>query len=129
MRMLILLASLVLAACASTGGIPRQPFADISVPPGWEPYSREWVLIRGPEVTAARLIYFSQEPVEATLGAARQLLRDDGWAETRSERFVSPEGWNGVRADFEKGGDTCRVTVIEGPFATHVDYVVSRRER
>jgi hypothetical protein len=33
-----------------------------------------------------------------------------------------------VWADFVKGEDTCRVTVIEGAQATHVDYTLARRD-
>ncbi len=119
--------ALLLSACASTGGLGRQPFEDIPVPAQWMPYSRDWVMIRTPQVTAAKLIYFTETPVEATLLSARDLLVQRGWVEKGSEHFVNPEGFKGVWTDFAKGEDTCRVTVIEGADATHADYVVARR--
>jgi hypothetical protein len=93
------------------------------------PYSREWMAIHTPSVTAAKFIYFTETKVDPTLERARQLLASAGWAETKSERFVNPQRFPGVWADFTKGGDSCRVTVIEGPHATHVDYVVARANR
>ncbi len=109
--------------------MPRQPFDDIPVPREWVAYSRESVIIQTPKATAAKLIYFTETKVDATLEHARQLLTRAGWTETRSERFVNPEKFPGVWADFAKGGDTCRVTVIEGADATHVDYTVARLTR
>lgn len=117
------------AACASTGGLPVQPFNDIPIPVQWTPYSREWVMIRTPKVTAAKMIYFAETKVDVTLEHARQLLLKTGWTETRSERFVNPEKFPGIWADFRKGDDVCRVTVIEGTVATHVDYTVARLTR
>ena len=44
-------------------------------------------------------------------------------------------GWSMTAAggpandDFAKGDDICRVTVIEGSHATHVDYTVARVNR
>ena len=52
-----------------------------------------------------------------------------GWAERKRERFVNPERFPGVWADFAKGDDHCRVTVIEGSHATHVDDTVARANR
>ena len=39
---------------------------------------------------------------------------------------MNPEQFPGVWAAFSKGGDTCRVTAIEGTHATHVEYAVAR---
>jgi hypothetical protein len=39
---------------------------------------------------------------------------------------VNADKFPGVWADFIKGDDLCRVTVIEGTGATHVDYTVAR---
>ena len=63
------------------------------------------------------------------LGAGPGLLVQSGWKETATERFVNPEKFPGVWADFVKGHDSCRVTVIEGHHATHVDYTVARANR
>ena len=118
---------LLLSACATTAvRIPRQPFDDIPVPASWVPYSRDAVITETPDLTTAKLIYFAQTPVDASLAQARQLLVANGWTETKSERFVNPERFPGVWAEFAKGDDTCRVTAIEGAQATHVDYVVAR---
>lgn len=122
-------ASLLLAACASRGGMPVQVYDDLPVPPRWTPYSREWMKIDTPNVTAAKLIYFAETGVDATMDQARGLLVQSGWKETATERFVNPEKFPGVWADFVKGHDSCRVTVIEGPHATHVDYTVARANR
>lgn len=109
--------------------MPRQPFEDIPVPAAWTAYSRDSIIRETPAVTTAKLIYFAQTPVEATLEQARQLLIQQGWTETKSERFVNPEKFPGVWAEFSKNNDTCRVTVIEGAQATHVDYTVARMTR
>src|SRR5262249_61489792 len=106
--------------------VPRQPFNDIPVPVEWVPYSRQSVIVETPNVTTAKLVYFSEEKFDATLEHARRLLVQTGWTETKSERFLDPERFPGVFADFAKGLDTCRVTVIEGSHATHVDYTVAR---
>ena len=82
-----------------------------------------------PQSTTAKLIYFAEGNVGATLEQARRLLTGSGWVETKSERFVNPEKFPGVWADFTKGEDLCRVTVIEGAYATHVDYTVARAGR
>lgn len=119
--------TLLLAACVPAKvPMPIQPFIDVPVPPQWTPYSNDWTMIRSPKVTAARLIYFTETTVDATLADARRLLTGTGWTETRSERFVNPEKFPGVWAEFSKGGDICRVTVIEGAHATHVDYTIAR---
>lgn len=126
-RVALAACALLLSACASTGGLPREPFADIPVPPEWRPYSREWVMIRTPQVTAAKLVYVTGAAPEAALAGARALLLQHGWKEAGSQRFVNPERFNGVWADFAKGEDICRVTVIEGAHATHAEYTVARR--
>lgn len=118
-----------LTACASTGGLAVQPFNDIPIPVQWTPYSRDWVMIRTPKVTAAKMIYFAETKVDVTLDHARQLLLKTGWTEARSERFVNPEKFPGIWAEFTKGEDVCRVTVIEGMVATHIDYTVARLNR
>jgi hypothetical protein len=128
-RTLVLLLALVLGACASTSGLPVQPFNDIPIPVQWTPYSRDWVMIQTAKVTAAKMVYFAETPVNVTLEHARQLMARTGWTETRSERFVNPEKFPGVWAEFSKGEDICRVTVIEAPFATHIDYTVARINR
>jgi hypothetical protein len=128
-RTVLLAGTLVLWACASAVTVPRQPFNDIPVPVQWVPYSRESVIVETPKVTTAKLIYFAESKVDATLERARQLLTGTGWTETSSERFVNPEKFPGVWAEFSKGDDTCRVTVIQGSHATHVDYTVARVNR
>ena len=119
--------ALWLGACAPIViPMPIQPFPDVPVPAQWTPYSNDWAIIRTPKVTAARLIYFTPTSVEATLADARRLLANAGWREFRSEHFVNAEKFPGVWAEFLKGDDICRVTVIEGTSATHVDYTIAR---
>jgi hypothetical protein len=118
--------ALLLAGCAAGVTVPRQPFEDIPVPREWVAYSRESMIIKSPTATAAKLIYFAETAVDPTLEQARRLLAQAGWTETKSERFVNPERFPGVWAEFTKGADACRVTVIQGAYATHVDYAVAR---
>ena len=129
MRTLLVASALFASACATAVPMPRQPFDDIPVPPRWVPYSRDAVITETPTVTTAKLVYFAETPVDATLADARKLLVDNGWTETKSERFVNPDKYPGVWADFTKGEDKCRVTVVEGVQATHVDYTVARAPR
>lgn len=129
MRTLVTASALLLAACASRGGLPARPYDDLPVPPRWTPYSREWMMVQAPTVTIARFVYFGEGTVDATLAEARRSLREAGWTEKASERFVNPAKFPGVWADFVKGADSCRVTVIEGVHATHVDYTVARVTR
>jgi hypothetical protein len=128
-RALVIAASLLLAACATRGGMPVQAYDDLPVPPRWTPYSREWMKIDTPKVTAAKFIYFAETGVDATMEQARGLLVQSGWTETATECFVNPEKFPGVWADFVKGDASCRVAVIEGHHATHVDYTVARANR
>lgn len=126
-RVIVIGTALWLGACAPVAvPMPIQPFPDVPVPVEWVPYSDDWVMIRTPKITAARLIYFTQENVDATLAHARRLLATAGWMETRAERFVNAEKFPGVWAEFTKGDDLCRLTVIEGTGATHVDYTLAR---
>jgi hypothetical protein len=120
--------ALCLGACAPvTVPMPIQPFPDVPVPAQWVPYSRDWAIISSPRVTAARLIYFTPTGVDETLAHARRLLANAGWVEQRAERFVNPERFPGVWAEFYKGEDVCRLTIIEGgQGATHVDYTLAR---
>jgi hypothetical protein len=119
--------ALSLGACAPVAvPMPIQPFPDVPVPAEWTPYSDDWVMIRSPKITAARLIYFTPESVEETLAHARRLLARAGWIETRSDRFVSAEKFPGVWVEFSKDDDVCRLTVIAGAGATHVDYTLAR---
>jgi hypothetical protein len=129
-RVIVIAAALGLGACAPAAvPMPIQPFPDVPVPVEWIPYSDDWVMIRTPKVTAARLVYFTASSVEATLARARHLLANAGWVESRSERFVNPEKFRGIWAEFTKGDDICRLTVIEGTGATHVDYTLARVTR
>jgi len=119
--------ALSLGACSPIAvPIQLQPFPDVPVPAEWTPYSDDWAIIRTEKVTAARLIYFTTSSVETTLATARRLLANAGWQEARAERFVNAEKFPGVWAEFFKGEDLCRLTVIEGAGATHVDYTLAR---
>jgi len=125
----VLLSAIVLvglASCAGTGGIPRNPFRDITVPDTFLPYSDRWLLIESPTVTAAKLVYMTQLDVDGAVAAVRAALAKDGWAPQAVNRSVSSRGFRMVSLDFVKGKDTCRATVIEGANATHVDLAVAR---
>lgn len=126
-RAIVIGVALWLCGCAPVAvPMPIQPFPDIPVPAQWTPYSDDWAIIRTAKVTAARLIYFTPATVEETLADARRLLAGAGWAESRSDRFVNAEKFPGIWAEFLKGDDICRVTVIEGAGATHVEYTIAR---
>ena len=127
--LLIAVVGLLVGGCAGGVTVPRQPWDDIPVPARWVQYSRDSMIIQTPAVTTAKLIYFAETSVDQTLGETRRLLTQAGWTETKSERFVNPEKFPGVWAEFAKGDDVCRVTVIEGTQATHVDYTVARVNR
>ena len=126
MRVFLIAASLLCGACAAGGAPPNQPFADIPVPSDWRVQTRESVLIQSPKVTAGKLVYFAESPVDATLGQARGLLSGAGWTETKSERFVNGDKFPGAWAEFAKGRDYCRVTVTEGSGMQQVDITVAR---
>ena len=119
-------ALLLVAGCTGGVRVARQPWEDIPVPREWVAYSTESAIIKSPKATAAKLIYFTETKVDATIAEARRLLVQNGWTETKSERFVNPEKFPGEWAEFKKGDDVCRVTAIEGAYATHVDYAVAR---
>ena len=126
MRVPLIVASLLCAACTAGGAPSNQPFADIPVPAGWRVYTRDSVVIQSPKVTAGKLVYFAESPVDVTLDQARGLLRGAGWTETKSERFVNAEKFAGAWADFAKGQDYCRITVTEGSGMQQVDITVAR---
>ena len=124
-----LIVLLVLASCAGTGGIPRNPFADITVPDSFLPYSDRWLFIKSPTVTAAKLVYMTQLDMDGAVAAVRAALVKDGWRPQGVNHSVSGDGFKMVSLDFVKGEDTCRATVIEGAGATHVDLAVARLTR
>lgn len=126
MRAFLIAASLLCAACTTGGSLPNQPFADIPVPAGWRAQTKDSVLIQAPKVTAGKLVYFAEPPVDEVLDQARALLRDAGWTETKSERFVNADKFAGVWAEFAKGQDYCRLTVTEGSGMQQVDITVAR---
>jgi len=124
--LLALLLVFTLTACASTGGIPRAPFDDIPVPAAFVPYSDQWTLIQTPKVTAAKLVYMTPLSPDSALAALRAELVRRGWSPKEPSPFVNPQGFRGVTLEFVKGTDSCHATVIEGPYATHVDLRVAR---
>ena len=126
MRASLIVATFFCAACTARGAPSHQPFADIPVPAGWRAYTRDSVVIQSPKVTAGKLVYFAESPVDAALDQARALLRGAGWTETKSERFVNADKFAGVWADFAKGRDYCRITVTEGSGMQQVDITVAR---
>jgi hypothetical protein len=77
-------------------------------------------------VTAAKLVYLTSLSPDAALSAVRQELVKHGWTPKEASRFVNPQGFSGFIQEFVKGTDNCRATVIEGPYATHLDLAVAR---
>lgn len=129
-RALPLLAlALALTACASRGGIPREPFPDVPVPPSFIPYSGDWVRIRSEQADVARLIYMTQLDVESAAAAVRELLLQNGWTLLLTNRTKTPDGYKVTVLDFGKGSDTIRAKAREGASATHVDLAVARVTR
>jgi hypothetical protein len=124
-RALLLAAGVFLAACASAPPVVLYP--DVQVPAGWRAYTRDWVRIDAGAVTAARLVYFTEAPLDAAAADARTLLVAHGWTPRGTQPFTSPEGFRGTWADFAKGDDVCRLTLIRGEFGTHADYTLARR--
>ena len=86
-RFILLFLVFTLVGCASTGGLPREPFADIRVPASFVPYSDQWTLIRTPQVTAAKLVYLTSLSPDAALSAVRTYLIALG-EELRNYSFV-----------------------------------------
>jgi hypothetical protein len=125
-RFFLIAACLLSAACAAGGAPSNQPFADIPVPSDWRVQTRASVLIQSPKVTAGKIVYFAESPVDATLSQARGLLSGAGWTETKTERFVNEDKFPGAWAEFAKGQDYCRVTVTEGSGMQQVDITVAR---
>ena len=123
---LSLVVFLSLGSCAGTGGIPKNPFGDIRVPETFLPYSHQWLLIKSPTVTAAKLVYMTQLDMEGAAAAVRAALTKGGWAPQAVNRGLSRDGFRMVSMDFTKGRDSCRAAVIEGAHATHVDLAVAR---
>lgn len=121
-----LLLTLAVSACAGRGGIPREPFSDVPVPASFIPYSDQWVLIRTPQATAARLIYMTELNAEGALTAARELLVANGWSAGLLNRGTTPDGYKLVVVELGKAADTIRLTVREGANATHVELAVAR---
>lgn len=126
MRVLLIVASLLCSACAAGGAPPNQPFADIPVPADWRAQTRESLVIQSPKVTAGKVVYFAESPVDAALSQARGLLSGAGWTETKTERFVNADKFPGAWAEFAKGQDYCRITVTEGNGMQQVDITVAR---
>ena len=126
MRASLIVASLLCAACTAGGAPSNQPFADIPVPAGWRAYARDSVVIQSPKVTAGRLVYFAESPVDVALNQVRALVRAAGWTETKTESFVNADKFAGAWAEFTKGQDYCRITVTEGSGMQQVDITVAR---
>jgi hypothetical protein len=125
----LLLVLVVSAGCAvvpgATGGISRQPFADIPVPRTFLPYSNEWAMIQAGKVTAARLVYQTELPVEGAARLLETVLKDNGWS-LQGVEPVSRAGFTGQALSFTKGEDSCRAEVVPSATTTRVDLIVAR---
>ena len=128
---LLVLIVVVLSACAiarPTGGVPREPFADIRLPATFIPFSNDWALIQSGGVTAARLVYQTELPVERAAAELETALTDGGWA-LKSVEPVSRAGFEGQSLLFAKGADTCRAEVVGSSTTTRVDLSVGRVDK
>ena len=113
------------AIFAPTGGLPREPFDDIPVPPAFLPSSNDWSLIRSGRVTAARLVYQTELSVEEAATALETSLRDKGW-QLRGREPLTRNGFTGQALAFLKAADTCRAELVPSPTTTRVDLIVAR---
>ena len=119
---------IVVSSCAvvgTRGGIPREPFADIPVPPTFIPFSNDWALIRSGRVTAARLVYHTALPMEGAEKVLEASLKDNGWVLEGTEA-IERDGFKGAALSFAKGPDTCRAEVVPSTTTTRVDLIVGR---
>ncbi|MFQ5899517.1 MAG: hypothetical protein ACE5JN_14905 [Candidatus Methylomirabilia bacterium] len=72
-----------LAACALSGGIPREPFYDTRGPDSLLPYSARWTFIEAPQAATAKLVYIGgrativagSNPTHAELAVVRHARR------------------------------------------------------
>jgi hypothetical protein len=128
---LLALVGVVLSACAvarPTGGVPEEPFADIRVPATFMPFSGEWALIQSGGVTAARLVYQTELPVERAAVELETALTDRGWI-LKAIEPVSRAGFEGQSLLFAKGSDSCRAEVVASSTTTRVDLSVGRVDK
>jgi hypothetical protein len=124
---LLLLVGLVsgCAIFAPTGGLPREPFDDLPVPPEFLPYSNDWSLIQSGRVTAARLVYQTDLSVEEAATALETSLRGQGW-QLKGREPLTRNGFTGQALAFLKATDTCRAELVSSPTTTRVDLIVAR---
>jgi hypothetical protein len=118
----IVVASLLLAACASTPTRVRSEFEDIPVPKGLDFVDDKSTIIESPTVKAARLIYRGRIEVTSLGSALKTTLEANGW------RTVSTTttGEHGTTQIYEKGGSALQVRIWEGWYYTYVELTGSR---
>jgi hypothetical protein len=118
----IVVASLLLAACASTPTRVRSEFEDIPVPKGLDFVDDRSTIIESPTVKAARLIYRGRIEVSSLGSALKTTLEANGW------RTVSTttNGEHGTTQIYEKGGSALQVRIWEGWYYTYVELTGSR---
>ena len=118
----IVVASLLLAACASTPTRVRSEFEDIPVPKGLDFVDDKSTIIESPTVKAARLIYRGRIEVTSLGSALKTTLEANGW------RTVSTTttGEHGTTQIYEKGGSALQVRIWESWYYTYVELTGSR---
>ena len=118
----IVVASLLLAACASTPTRVRSEFEDIPVPKGLDFVDDKSTIIESPTVKAARLIYRGRIEVTSLGSALKTTLKANGW------RTVSTTttGEHCTTQIYEKGGSALQVRIWEGWYYTYVELTGSR---
>ena len=125
MRVSLIVASLLCAACAAGARRPTSPSPTSRAVRLARPHAR-LLVIQSPKVTAGKIVYFAESPVDATLDQARALLRGAGWTETKSERFVNDDKFTGAGRSSPRARTTAASRVTEGSGMQQVDITVAR---
>lgn len=118
----IVVASLLLAACASTPTRVRSEFEDIPVPKGLDFVDNKSTIIESPTVKAARLIYRGRIEVTSLGAALKTTLEANGWRSVSTTTI----GEHGTTQIYEKGGSALQIRIWEGWYYTYVELTGSR---
>ncbi len=82
-------------------------------------------MIQSGRVTAARLVYQTELPLEDAVKAIDTRLKANGWTPDGVEP-IERAGFKGRALAFTKGPDTCRAEVVPSSTTTRVDLIVGR---
>jgi len=118
----IVVASLVVAACASSPTRVRSEFEDIPVPKGLDFVDNQSTIIESPTVKAARLIYRGRIEVTSLASSLKTTLEANGWRSVSTTTV----GEQGTTQIYEKGGSALQVRIWESWYYTYVELTGSR---